>query len=194
MGDKFQTDDVISTTRRKYLLGGLGAMALSGCVGGPDTGQSDTTNNTSSEETEPQLEETHSLGSLDITAYDAFYVQSVSSEEGFIEEHPEGIFTVVRLTLRNTGSKPLDISTEWFQLLDEDNQTYAVDTDAVLTVSTGLGYETLQPNLEMNRDIIFDVPQNDEMFWTLRVVEASLFDDSPPSQSIPLGELRHWSD
>jgi len=198
MTDDSPTDDASRTTRRAYLLGSLGAVVLSGCAGGPDTGQTNdtqaTTTNTDSESTDPQLGETHSVGSLEITPNDAFYVPGVTDEEGFLEEDPEGIFTVVRLTLRNSGSEPLDISTEWFQLLDEDNQTYAVDTDAVITLSTGLGYETLQPNLEMDRDIVFDVPQDDSVFWTLRIVENSLFDDSPPSQTIPLGELRHWSD
>lgn len=107
--------------------------------------------------------------------------QRLIGPEGVGAEAADGeTFVVVRYTLKNTGTKPLDtLARPTISLIDADGQSYAEDTQATAlagALNDGMPSGTLNPKVSAKETAVWklDKAAFDKAKWHLRAT----FDDS----------------
>lgn len=175
---------------RRTALGVLGsafAVSLSGCSGGSDgaragenggSGQqstatpSPTSSPTPTASPTPEGAPTHEIGerfqvgdgaqAIEYTIKSASTANRIGS--GVVGEDASGVFVIVIMTLTNVGNESIDVSTNPYQLTDEQGRLFDPDagTGAYLSADDRIDAEPitftqLQPGLKTEGALVFDV-------------------------------------
>lgn len=87
---------------------------------------------------------------------------------GFIGSEAEGIFIVAVIEFTNTGDGPASVFSDQFKLLDAEAREFApgttVNAESDPRFEDYLTVEDLQPGLEVERTLAFDVPTIGDAF------------------------------
>ena len=99
---------------------------------------------------------------------------SPTTSEGTYFVRPDGIYFKIPVTIENLRKQTASVSIDNFLLIDEMEREY----DAVFKLLTdSLGFEDVQPNLPINRSVIFDIPYDENLEYKL-LIKPDLFEVS----------------
>ena len=103
-----------------------------------------------------QLEETVNIGYTSYAVWKAWWSAKLSDNE-FLDDKPDAMFLFVKLTVRNDDKKARSIAP--FKLIDENGAEYETSSKA-WSVDDSIGVlESLNPGVQKDGVIVFDVPQ-----------------------------------
>ena len=97
---------------------------------------------------------------LMLTVNSVTETDSISAADGYMSYKPDsGKYAVVNVTIRNTSKKSQQLLLNYFELAGPDDAKYvstliAVADDKFLTV------DTVNPNLDITGNIVFEIPQD----------------------------------
>ncbi len=87
----------------------------------------------------------------------------------FANQRADGVFMLVKLTIKNITSSPKSISSGYFKIIDNEGNSYEPSAEAMMLL-TGLGYNTfafkqLQPNIPSTGIVVFEVPTSRKKYY-----------------------------
>lgn len=101
-------------------------------------------------------------------------------------EEADGLFLVVALSMTNVGDESLDLSTRPFRAIDSQDREFEVDTQALIYLEDAIVFEQLNPGLETQGKVLFDVNPGDG--YRLRIEPAGFLSDADPHE-VALGTV-----
>lgn len=81
-------------------------------------------------------------------------------EDTFDSTTAQGIFIVVDLQIENKGTQSIQISNNYFKLVDSQGRKFDTDNAAWVQLENNLVLKQLQPSLPINGQLVFDVPNS----------------------------------
>lgn len=103
-----------------------------------------------------------------------------------LSETADGTFLVVRLSMENVGDESFNVSSNLFQAVNSEGQTFDVDTDALTVLGeSALVFEQVNPGLSTEGRIVFDVPAGE---YELEVAPAGFASTATPHR-VELGSV-----
>lgn len=103
-----------------------------------------------------------------------------------VAEEADGTFLLVSLTLENVGDESFNVSSNLFQAVNAEDQSYDVDTEALTVLGdSALIFEQVNPGLSTEGQIVFDVPAGE---YRLRVEPAG-FASTASAHVVELGSV-----
>jgi len=85
-----------------------------------------------------------------------------------------GVFAILNINVQNVGNESFNLSSNVFTLVDVQKREYDVDTDAMIYMEDSIIFEQVNPGLELQGTIAFDVP-TDQQAPRLRIDPAGVF-------------------
>ena len=82
----------------------------------------------------------------------------------FMGVQADGIFVVVDLTIKNTGSETKHISSSFMKIVDGEGRIFESDEEAWIYYDDNLVFKQLQPGLSTRGKVIFDVPKDATLY------------------------------
>nr|WP_245248501.1 DUF4352 domain-containing protein [Paenibacillus sp. PvR133] len=84
-----------------------------------------------------------------------------TSEKGSVGDiTTEGKFVVVSVKVRNVGSKPVNIDSNYFSLYDSNGRKYDPSSDANSYLKEQFAFDSLNPGLSRKAEVAFEVPKD----------------------------------
>lgn len=138
---------------------------------------------TATESEESKL--THEMNSKFVVGSGAKKMQYIVTGAEFLEKiegeyetyEPSGIFLRVDFKYKNVGEESLSLSTEVFQALSPEGNTYSIDTDVQFMMENDFSFEQVNPELGGEGFALFDVPTGKDS-WRLQVNPAGMFSNA----------------
>jgi len=151
----------------------------------PETTDSQEMNSDQTEtSSEPGQEYTHSIGDsfsvgeLSYTVTDVI-TRSVVGTNRYTQEEADGEFVLVDILITNDGQESTSITNDHLKLVDSQERSYTVDTDAFLAVEDSFTFEQLDPGLSKSGTLVYDTPAS-QTGRTLEVSPAGIFSTAEP--------------
>ena len=85
-------------------------------------------------------------------------------------ELPDGIFFKIPFEIENLRDKTTSISNDQFILIDEIGRQF--DSKPAIFLSNSLFLEDVQPNLPMQRFVVFDIPIDENLQYSVQISPA----------------------
>ncbi len=101
--------------------------------------------------------ETVSVGYTSYCVWKSFWSQRLSNS-AYLNSPPDSMYLIVDVTIRNNDRKPRAIPP--FYLIDEDNREYQISSKGSLIDGVIGVLDSLNPDVEKQGYVIFDVPAN----------------------------------
>ena len=126
-------------------------------IDSPSSSSSTTSTSTSPDIKSYAMGETFKVGYTSYAVFNAQWRKRLSDNQ-FLDQAPDANWLFVRLTVRNDDNKPRSIAP--FKLVDEAGAEYETSAKS-WSVQGSIGIlESLNPSVEKNGYIVFDVPKN----------------------------------
>lgn len=126
------------------------------------------------------------------TVQEAYSVDAIGGE--YFNDEADGVFVVVELRMENTGSETYEITDRHLKLVDDQDRVFSADSSASYYVSSddrispeGITYDQLQPGLDVERAVVFDVPQGR---YTMMIEPTGWFSNDEPHFA-GMGEIEY---
>ncbi len=88
-----------------------------------------------------------------------------------------GIFIVIDLQIENKGTQSIQISNNYFKLIDSQGHQFDTDNAAWVQLESNLVLKQLQPSLPIKGQLVFDVPNSaTSTTYNLEITEISSHD------------------
>ena len=153
----------------KIIAGVFIVLGIVGAIGGDDDGGSDTQDTSSVSTTQKSEKKTaepivvHNIGDTFTTKDFTVRINSkdVTKTVGgeYFSTEASGTFVVLDVTIKNEANKEKLLTSSDFKLIKGDVE-YKNSTDAMIYLSEeSLGFETINPGVEMTGKIAFDIPE-----------------------------------
>jgi len=169
------------------VLVGVGATALpsstseqatnptNGGGGATTPAQTSTPADSTPANTRHEIGESFTVGSgAESIQYEVTNVQTTDSVgSDAVGEEADGIFLVIELRMKNVGDESLDLSSRPFRVVDSQDREFETDTAAMAYVENSIVFEQLNPGLEKQGVLVFDVPAG--ATFRLRIDPAGMF-------------------
>jgi len=160
-----------------WVLAIIVVAGIGGGLGGEETATdttaadaTDTTDKTATTESTPAEEEVVfkvgdvvSVGDMEYTVHGTELLDSVGNE--YLSQDAQGKYLVVDLTVKNNGNEAVMVDSSFFTLKDGE-KTFEADSEASMYAnqdesgnSIGFFLENLNPDIEMQGKIVFDVSE-----------------------------------
>lgn len=151
-----------------------------------DTGETDQTQtdqDTSNEEDSLEsrthsVSENFKVGELSYVVNDVSTRQVVGTNR-YLQEEADGEFVLVELEITNEGQESTTISNSHLTLVDSQDRSYSVDSDAFAAVENSFTFEQLDPGLSKEGTLVYDTPQSQEG-RQLQVSPSAVFSTAEP--------------
>lgn len=152
----------------------------------PEDQPSDTSNTDNTEQNQEDSVEsrTHSVGETFQVGELSYTVNDVSTRQvvgtnPYLQEEADGEFVLVDIEITNEGQESTRISNSHLTLVDSQDRTYSVDSDAFAAVENSFTFEQLDPGLSKSGTLVYDTPPSQEG-RQLQVDPAAMFSTASP--------------
>lgn len=136
----------------------------------PTNTATETETETTAQETRHGPDETFTVGSGDKSLQYTVRPDGLYENVGISEAN--GIFFVVELDIKNVGNESVTLSSDMYNLVNEDGQEFDPSTSAMAQMENSLLFEQLNPGVDVTGHIPFDIPRQGEHAYALVIEPA----------------------
>lgn len=133
----------------------------------------DSDSNSGEEVSTYEFGESINIGGFEYVFEDYRTTSSVGGE--FVSEDADGVFFVLDVRIENVGNEPKYFSSDYVKIVDSEGRTFTTDTDGMVYVDDSVTFEEMQPGLEKEGKLVYDIPE--DVKGHLRVEDDSTFSD-----------------
>lgn len=156
---------------------GFGILIVLGALGSyvsDNTNESEKNVPIARKENPAKVGDTILVGDISYTIDSVFVSSSVGND--FLGEKADGMFIILNLEMENKGKESVQISSNYFKLIDSQNRVFETDNEAWIYLEKNVFLKQLQPSLPTSGQIVFDVPLSGDSY-TLKITNFYGFDE-----------------